>query len=99
MVLALIVCKIFFSRKIFDVKLLLDNCICNPEKLHFHGVRMLQFNCIVGDANCGKIITVNWGRGLGMAHFFQRESKNSCLFPIEEYGAKLGFCGISDNKP
>jgi hypothetical protein len=40
-------------------------------------VGTLLFDYIVGDANCHRIIAIDWGGWLGMAHFFQGETKNS----------------------
>ncbi len=49
-VLALIICKVFFSRKVFDVKFFLFNRVCNPEESHFHGPGTLTFDGVVGNA-------------------------------------------------
>ncbi len=75
-------CKIFLPGEIFDAKLLLSNSICNPEELHLLGVQVLAFYSVVGDDNCGRIITVDRGGMLRMTHFFKCESKFYCLFAI-----------------
>ncbi len=85
MVLTLVVCKIFLSGEIFDVKLLLSNSIHNPEASHLHGAQALVFFSVVGDSNCGRIITVDWGGRLRMTHFFKCESNIVACLQFRNY--------------
>ncbi len=83
-VLALIICKVFFAGKVFDVKFSLFYCVCNPEELHFHGPGMLTFDGVVGNANSGQVAAIYGNGRLRVAHFFEGKSKNSGLFAIEK---------------
>ncbi len=82
MVLTLVVCKIFFPREIFDVKLTLGNCISNPKEPHFNGLFLLMLDGIFGDTNRCGIVAIDGGWWLRVAHFFKCKSKDSGLFAI-----------------
>ena len=97
-VLTLVVCKIFFSGKIFDVVFSLFDSICNPKKSHFHGPRALTFDGVIGNADGSRIVAINGYSGLRMAHFFEGYAKNCCLFAIKEQGAEFGFGGRSHDE-
>jgi hypothetical protein len=59
----------------------------------------LPLNGIVGDADSSGIIAIDGGGRLGVAHFFERESKICGLFAIKEEGTKFGLCSGGNNKP
>jgi hypothetical protein len=90
-VLALIICKVFFARKVVDVKFSLCNSICNPKESHFHGLRALALDGVVGDAYGGGVIAIDRDWWLRMAHLIECDAKNCGLFAIEKEGAELGF--------
>ena len=98
-VLTLIICKVFFSGKVFDVIFALLHGVCNPEKSHLHGPRSLTFDGVVGYADGSRIVAIDWDRGLWMSHFFEGHSKNCCLLAIQEQGAEFGFGGRSYHEP
>ncbi len=83
-VLALIICKVFFAGKVFDVKFSLFNRVCNPEESHFHGPGTLTFDGVVGDANSGQVVAIYGNERLRVAHLFESKLKNSGLFAIEK---------------
>ncbi len=97
-VFTLVVCKVFFPRVVFYVKFHLFNSICNPKEAHFHQTRSLSLDCVIHDAKGGRIVAMYWCWRLGMAHFFQCESKYCRLFAIEEKSTKFGFRSGSDNE-
>ncbi len=97
-VLTLIISKIFFPGKIFDVIFPLVHSICNPKKSHLHGPRTLTFDGVVGYANGSRVVAINGYWGLRMAHFFEGYAKNRGLFAIEEEGAEFGFGGRSNDE-
>ncbi len=80
----MIICKVFFDGKVFDVKFSLFNYICNPEESHFHGPGTLTLDGVVGNANSGQVVTIYGNGRLRVAHFFKGKSKNSGLFEIEK---------------
>jgi hypothetical protein len=98
MVLALIVSKILFPGKIFDVIFSLFYSIRNPKESHLHGPRALALDGVVGDADGGRIIAIDWYGGLRVAHFFECHAKYGCLFAVQEEGAEFGLGGGGDNE-
>jgi hypothetical protein len=97
MVLTLIICKVFFSGKVFDVIFSLFHGVRNPEKSHLHGPGSLTLDGVVGYADGSRIVAIYGYGGLRMAHFFEGNAKNGRLFAIEEQGAEFGFgCGSHD---
>ena len=85
-VLTLIIGKVLFARKVFDVEFSLFDRICNPKKSHFHGSRALPFNSVVRDADGRRVVAIYWYCGLQMAKFFECDAKNCGLFEVEKEG-------------
>jgi hypothetical protein len=81
-VLALIVCKIFFPRVPFNFVGILCHFVTYPKISHLRRSQSLLFDGVTCDANSGGIIAMDWCLRLGMAQFFQGESKNNPFFAI-----------------
>ncbi len=97
-VFTLVIHKIFLSRMPSDIVRILGNFITHPKVSHFHASRSLALNGIIGDADGGRVVAMNWVPGLLMAKFFKGESKNHAFFAIEEEGPEFGFCSGCDDK-
>ena len=93
MVLGDIVAKVFGTWVPGDVNILVAGLIRDPEVAHFHGGGSLAFYSIIGYTDSGVVVTVNGGRWLGMAHFFEDESEDFDFLGIEEKGPEFGFGG------
>ena len=52
---------------------------------------------IVYDAYRRRVVDVDWGRRLWVAHLFQCEADDLGFHGVEEEGYEFGFCGGSGN--
>jgi hypothetical protein len=80
--LTLIICNVLFSRKVLDAIFPLFDWICNPKESHFHGVRALTLDRVVGYADGRRIVAIDWYWRLRMAEFFQHDAKNCSPFAV-----------------
>jgi hypothetical protein len=83
-VFTLIVGQVFLTGVPFFCEFFLCYFVSYPKIPHFHLARSLAFDSVVRDAYGGGVIAVYWCTWLGMAKFFEGESKNYSLFAIEE---------------
>jgi hypothetical protein len=84
-VFALIICKVLSLPGMpLDVIPILGYFITYPKVSHLHAPRELPFDSVIGDADCGHIVTMNGSSWLGMAQFFEGESKNYAFFAVQE---------------
>jgi hypothetical protein len=80
-----------------DMELALADTVANPVETHIDGFGALLFDSIVGNASGGAVVCYNGCGRLGMAEFFQADSKGACIFAIVEKGGKLSFGGAGDD--
>ena len=84
MVFALVIGKILLAGVPFNIVGILGNLITYPEIPHLHAPRSLPFDGVIGDAGCGRIVTMNGSTWMGMAQFFKGEAKNHAFFAVQE---------------
>jgi len=59
MVFGVVISHVFLSGVPLDVELLAGYLVGDPKIAHFHGVGALAFDCIVGIAHSGGVVTMN----------------------------------------
>jgi hypothetical protein len=79
-VLALTVCKIFLPMVSFNFVGILCHFVTYPKISHLHWLQLLPFDGVICNADSGGIIAMDWCLWLGMAQFFQGESKKNYPF-------------------
>jgi hypothetical protein len=93
MMFGYVVTKVFDTWVPEDSNLLVRHLIYNPEVAHFHGSRALAFYGAVRNADRRGVVTVDRGRGLGMAHLVEDEAQDFGFLNIQEEGSEFCFCG------
>jgi hypothetical protein len=82
MVFGDIVTEVFGPWMPGDINILVADLVRDPKVSHFHCPRPLHFDGGIGDADCGVIVTVYWGRWLRVSHFFQRDAEDFDFFDV-----------------
>ncbi len=70
-VLGKIIGKIGGARAPLDIELALLDSILNPIETHVHWTGLALFHGFVCKSYSRGIVDLDWGWGLGVAHFFQ----------------------------
>ena len=83
-ILGLIVTHVLKAGMPMDGKLFAGNLISNPEVMHLHGTRALEFNGVVGNPGCCGVVAVNGSGGLGVAEFVENEPNDAPFFGIDK---------------
>ncbi len=96
MVFAVVITHVFLARVPVNGELLAGDLVCDPEISHFHGARALALYGVVGNAGSRGVVTMDGGRWLWVAKFFEDEAYDSAFFGVNEECAEFGFgsrCG------
>ena len=91
MILGRHVAQVLLSRVVSYV----ENSLClltqQPKISHIHGARPLPLDSVVNDSNRRRVVDVNWGWRLWVAHLSQCEADYSGVHGVEEEGSQFGL--------
>ncbi len=86
-------CQVFLPGLIVKFEVFLRFAVEKPEVLHLHSTGALAFDGIVGNANSGSVVYVNWCWWLWVPEFGKSKTEDLGFLCIEEEGTQFGFGG------
>ena len=91
MMLGEVVSPIVTSFLPVDNEMALTNAISNPVEVHVDGLRAELLDCVIGDACCCVIVSLDRGGRLWVAQFNEACADGACFFTILEESSKFCF--------
>lgn len=89
----MIITEIIGTWSPVDKEVALANTILNPVKTHVHGFGLALADSAVGDSGGSRVIGLDRGGRLGMAHFDEGSAEHGAIFGIVEEAGKFSFSG------
>ena len=88
-----VISRVTVSWAPVDKKLVLSDTVADPIKPHIDSFSSFQFYAGVSKANCGCVVDLDRGRGLGVTHLDEGDAKWEGFLSGEEGGANFYLSG------
>ena len=99
MMLGEVVTKICFPGLLVNDELALLYLILDPMEAHVNGLGLFLFDLLVGKTDCHRIVDLDWGRRLGVAHVDEGLLDGDGFLTIEVGAANLHLHGRAHDMP
>ena len=97
MVFGEVVAEIGFSRSPVNIEVLLLLSVSDPMETHVDGSCLLLFDGVVCKAGSGRVIRLDWGWRLRVAHVMQCATEDFGFLEVGKEGSDFGLRGRGDN--
>ena len=88
---------VFVAGRPIDEELVLMDLVANPMKSHVNCFGPFVFHGFIYKSNCGGVVDLHWGEGLGVANFFKCNLDWHGFFCCKVCCRDFGFhCGTHD---